>query len=150
MSDIRKEIKARKLRNSKIAGQAKSSFHTVYSFDKASKERERERIRNQKTTRLWLTFYTTLPNGSKRLKYGNDATSLGAMMEYYLTLPIARQLRAAGIKPYATEQKSTMVVEVNDENHVLLIMMLGGDIVVRNEREQAKFVARDPLFLIAA
>lgn len=150
--EIRRDHKERKLRNSKAAGRAKTIFNSISADDSAEKAYWRELARQKRTTRLLITFYDVNSDGRKRRRFGSDATSIVAMFEHYETLPMARQLRAAGVRPAAfPEEKSTMVVYVTEQEHVMLRMMLGGEVEMREEAAVGRGTYTPPeLRLLAA
>lgn len=57
------------------------------------------------------------------------------MIQYYETLPIAAQLRAAKVVPFVDpNEESAMLIDITEDDYIMLRLMLGDDIKLREER----------------
>jgi hypothetical protein len=86
-----------------------------------------------------LTFFD-MSGQYRRYRFGSDATSYGAMMDYLEALPMYRQLRAAGISPAIfPSRKSSLVVDLDDEQRMMLILCLPREVVLQRYDETPEY-----------
>jgi hypothetical protein len=86
-----------------------------------------------------LTFFD-MSGPYRRYRFGSDATSFGAMMEYLEALPMYRQLRAAGISPAIfPSRKSSLTVDLDDEQRMMLIMCLPREVMMQRYDETPEY-----------
>lgn len=134
---VRADLKVQKLKNSKQIGRAKSLFRERQHVDEVARARKRKEREEKTKRRMLITFFALDHRGRKTSRKRFPATPQGFadMMALYDSLPMARQLRAAHIAPVLTGEASVLAVDVTTNDHVMLIMMLGKGIEVREERK---------------
>ena len=86
-----------------------------------------------------LTFFD-MSGDYRRYRFGSDAISFGAMTEYLEALPMYRQLKAAGISPVICPvRKSSLVVDLDDEQRMMLIMCLPREVMLQRYDETPEY-----------
>ncbi len=129
MTNIPDEIAMRKMRNRAAINRAKKRANqNTISF------KEPKRVIPEGSQRIILTFYHQITRDMRRLKYGNDATSYRAMMDSIDRIPACQQMKYAGIDfAIFPQKKSSLIVEVTEEQRMLLLLCLPSDIKMMNE-----------------